>query len=69
MAEEALAIRERLTPGSLDVAASLHSLGAIFYYQGDLATAMKYYLKSMAIQEQRAPDSLDLAFNLTGMYA
>src|SRR5260370_27266349 len=37
--QQALVIREKLAPGSMDVAASLGNLGAVARQQGDLAGA------------------------------
>lgn len=71
---QALAIRERLAPNSLDVAASFNSLGNAAWSRGDLAdleAAHDYYNRALVIRERLAPDSLEVAasFNNLGNVA
>jgi tetratricopeptide (TPR) repeat protein len=78
--EEALSIRNGLAPESLDVAVTCICLGDVYHkqYQIDhdtdlpvherqqkLDKANHYYNMARAIQEQHAPDMLDLASTLT----
>jgi CHAT domain-containing protein/Tfp pilus assembly protein PilF len=60
----ALAIRERLAPNSLDVAASLHNLGNVSSDRGDFQAARDYSGRALAIRERLVPDSLDVAASL-----
>lgn len=61
---QALAIRERLAPNSLDVAASLDYLGIHAIVRGDLQGAQDYITRALTIQEHLAPNSLDVAFSI-----
>ncbi len=60
-AEQALRIRGRLAPGSLEFARTLNYLGAFAQRRGDLARAEEYHRKALAIEERVAPRSLDVA--------
>src|SRR5262249_9370749 len=51
----ALALFEKLAPGSLDVGASLNNLGHVAGQQGDLAEAKDYLQRALAIREKLAP--------------
>jgi Tfp pilus assembly protein PilF len=62
-----LAITEKLSPDSLDLAASLNNLGAVASERGDLATAEAYHKRALAIREKLAPDSLDVAYSLANL--
>ena len=68
---QALAIQERLAPGSLEVAASLDNLGLVAAEQGDREAAADLYKRALAIREHWAPDSLAVAasFNNLGNLA
>ena len=63
----ALAIRARLAPDSLAVAASLNNLGADAEARGDLARAQDHHLRALSIRERLAPDSLEIAWNLNNL--
>ena len=65
--EEALAIREKIAPVSLAVAASLSNLGMVVETSGDFAAAEGYYQRSLAIREKLAPESLDFAKSLNNL--
>jgi CHAT domain-containing protein/Tfp pilus assembly protein PilF len=66
-AGEALSIRERLVPGSLQAAESLHKMGAVVLGEGDLAAAKEYFLKALAIRERLAPGSMLMARSLNNL--
>src|SRR5215472_16282605 len=55
---------DRQAPNSLELAASLNSLGKVVEKQGDLAAAREYHRKALAIQEEKAPNSLEMAGSL-----
>jgi Tfp pilus assembly protein PilF len=59
--QQALAIREKLAPNSLDVAGTLDNLGNVAYSRGDLARAEQLYQRALAIREKLAPNSLQVA--------
>ncbi len=63
----ALAIRERLAPNSLEVAASLNNLGVLATKRGELDVAEDYHNRSLAIRERLAPNSLDVALSLNSL--
>jgi tetratricopeptide (TPR) repeat protein len=65
--EKALAIREKLAPNSLDVAAVNNILGGVAYDHGDLAIAEDHFNKALAIREKLAPNSLDVATTLNNL--
>jgi CHAT domain-containing protein len=65
--QQALAIKEKLAPDSLDVASSLHNLGSIAISRGDVAGAERYIQRALAIKEKLAPDSLDVASSLNNL--
>ena len=65
--ERSLLIRERLAPGSLDVAASLNNLGNVACKRGDLSLAQRYYERSLQIIERLAPESLNVATSLNNL--
>lgn len=62
LAEAYLALQERLDPGSLGVAASYNSLGAVASAQGDLVTGRRLMLQALAIQQRHAPNGQGAAF-------
>jgi CHAT domain-containing protein/Tfp pilus assembly protein PilF len=62
-----LKIRERLAPGSLDVATSLYNLGSVAWHRGELDAAQDFFLRSLKIQERLAPDSLNVAMSLSNL--
>jgi CHAT domain-containing protein/tetratricopeptide (TPR) repeat protein len=62
---EALAIREKHSPDSLEVAASLHNLAGITQsLHSDFATAKTYLERALEIRKRLAPDSLEVASSL-----
>jgi len=65
--EKALAIREKIAPESLAVAASLNNLGLVIHDRGDLGAAREYYQRALTIREDLAPESLDLAVSLNNL--
>jgi CHAT domain-containing protein/tetratricopeptide (TPR) repeat protein len=65
--ERALTIREKLVPGSRDVAGSLNNLGMVAVDEGDLAGARDFYQRALDIKEKLVPDTLDLANSLNNM--
>jgi CHAT domain-containing protein/Tfp pilus assembly protein PilF len=65
--QQALAIREKLAPNSLDVAGTLHNLGIVARNRGDLARAEQLYQQALAIFEHLAPNSLDVADTLNNL--
>lgn len=62
-----LEIRERLIPGSLEVAYNLSNLGLVAQDRGELAQAIDLHQRALAIFEQRAPDSLTMASGLNNL--
>jgi CHAT domain-containing protein/Tfp pilus assembly protein PilF len=62
-----IAIKEKLSPGSLDLAATLNNLGIISQLRGNLSEAETHYKASLAIKEKLAPDSEDVAFTLNNL--
>jgi CHAT domain-containing protein/Tfp pilus assembly protein PilF len=65
--QQALAIREKLAPNSLQVASTLNNLGNVAADRGDLARAEQYYQQALAIYEKLAPNSLDVAGTLNNL--
>jgi len=65
--QQALAMREKLAPGSLDVAESFNDLGNVAYSRGDLARAAGYYQRALAIRENLVPTSIDAATSLNSL--
>jgi len=63
----ALAIKEKLAPGSLEMAGSLHNIGAAILMRGNLSLAQDYILRALAIFEKLAPGSLEMAGSLMGL--
>jgi CHAT domain-containing protein/Tfp pilus assembly protein PilF len=63
--ERALAIKERLAPGSLAVATTLHNLGQLARVRNDLTAAQAYLSRALEIRERLARDSVDMARTLT----
>jgi CHAT domain-containing protein/Flp pilus assembly protein TadD len=61
---EVLALRQRLAPDSLVVAASLNNLGN---YVSDLAQQQRYHEEALALRERLAPRSLDTALSLNNL--
>ena len=62
--EGALAIQERLAPGGVAVARSLHDLGAVALQRGDLNTAAIHLNKSLSISTRLQPASPAMAATL-----
>jgi CHAT domain-containing protein/Tfp pilus assembly protein PilF len=67
LAEAALAIKERVAPGSLDLAVGLNNLGVLDRSRGDLASARAYFLRSKAIRERIAPGGFEVAVTLVNL--
>jgi len=63
----ALAIREKLAPGSLDMAASLTGLGIVAWNRGNLSSAQDYLLRALAIKEKASPESVEVASTLNNL--
>jgi len=61
---QALAIRQKLAPGSVDVAFSLDNLGNISEDRGNLAEAESYYQQALDISQKSVPESLAVARSL-----
>src|SRR5215212_523570 len=57
----AMEMRERLAPGSLDVADSLSQLAGLAWTKGDVPTFYALARRALKVQEQWAPDSLATA--------
>jgi CHAT domain-containing protein len=62
-----LSLREKLSPESPDVAASLNNLGIVVREQGNLAAARAYHERALAIHQKVAPDSPDMAASLNNL--
>ena len=63
----ALAIQEKLAPGSLAVARSLNGLGAVAEREGYSRKAENNYLHSLAISKVLDPNGMDAAVSLHGL--
>jgi CHAT domain-containing protein/Tfp pilus assembly protein PilF len=65
--EEALRIRERLAPGSLEAAESYTGLGQTAFSGGRLEEADRFFSSALEIQARLAPGSLEEARSLSGL--
>jgi CHAT domain-containing protein/tetratricopeptide (TPR) repeat protein len=65
--QQALAIREKLAPNSLQVASTLHNLGTVAANRGDLARAEQLFQQALAIFENLAPNSIEMASTLNNL--
>ncbi len=65
--QRALKIRQKLAPGSLDVASSLNNLGGLAWKLHDLDRATQYFESSLRLRQKLAPGSLDLAMSLNNL--
>jgi CHAT domain-containing protein/Tfp pilus assembly protein PilF len=63
----ALELRQKLAPGSLDVARTLSNLGLLAGDRGDLRKAAEYHSQALEIRERLAPNSLDVATSLANI--
>ncbi len=66
---QSLSIYTTLEAGGSQVALMLGDLGNLSLARGDLAAAEDYQRKSLAIREQIAPASLDVALGLNNLSA
>jgi CHAT domain-containing protein len=64
---QALEIRAKLAPESLDVARSLNDLGSIAWYRGDLDTAEHDHQEALGMAQKLAPGGIDVAKNLNNL--
>jgi hypothetical protein len=64
---QALAIREKLSPDSLGVAASFSNLAGVEWSRGDLAKAEEYLSQGWVIVKRLDPGSLSEASMLNGL--
>lgn len=64
---QALVIRKKIAPDSLDVAASLTTLGVVFLEHGDLVRAEEYYRQALGIQVKLSPGSFNFAVSLVNL--
>ena len=62
-----MSIREKLAPGSVEVAYSLTGLGNVALARGDLAGARRDYDQALAIEEKSRPGSLAVAGSLSNL--
>jgi CHAT domain-containing protein/Tfp pilus assembly protein PilF len=65
--EGALAIRERLAPGSLSVAESLTGLGQVAFSGAKLDEAGRFFAGAISLQEALVPGSLEMAKSLSNL--
>ena len=65
----ALAIDEKLSPGSLNTAAVLNNLGIIKNDRGELDAADELYRRALSVKERLAPGSLEVASTLNNLGA
>lgn len=63
----ALAIRERVSPESIDVAASLNNIGILSSQRGDPVRAEDYYNRSLDLVERLEPGGLEAARRLNNL--
>src|SRR5260370_28120412 len=64
---QSLAIKERLSPGSLTVSDTLERLGRVTMNRGDLEAAEVYFLRALTITAQLAPGTEREAIDLTDL--
>jgi CHAT domain-containing protein/Tfp pilus assembly protein PilF len=67
----ALDIRNKLAPNSIDLAWTFNNLGLVAADRGDIDAAKEFYEQALAIQQRLVPDSADVAssFNNLGSIA
>jgi CHAT domain-containing protein/tetratricopeptide (TPR) repeat protein len=63
----ALGLQEKLAPGSLAMADTLHHLGAVARAQRNLLVARDYHRRALTIRKKLAPGSLDVAKSLSSL--
>ncbi len=64
---QALEIRQKLAPGSLDVAHSFNGLGIDARRRGDLVNAEQYHRQALEIRQKLAPGSLAVAASFNNL--
>jgi CHAT domain-containing protein/Tfp pilus assembly protein PilF len=64
---KAYAIREKLAPGSLDLASSFSDLATLSAIRGDLTTAEERFSKALALRQQLAPESIEMGGTLINL--
>jgi CHAT domain-containing protein len=62
--KQALTIKQKLDPDSLNLASTLENLGDVAYARHNLATAKTYYDQALGIRTKLAPSSPDMAASL-----
>lgn len=62
-----LGIREKLAPGSLDLAASFHDLATLAGLRGEMTTAKERFSKALKLRQRLAPDSIEMAGTLISL--
>jgi CHAT domain-containing protein/Tfp pilus assembly protein PilF len=63
----ALAIDERLSPGTIDTAVDYNNLGLVAQDRGDLKKAEGYYRQALAIQQELLPGSQNIGITLNNL--
>lgn len=63
----AFAIRQRLAPDSLEIAAIFHNLGFVARNSGDLNTAEDYHCRALEICERLAPNTMAVRISLSNL--
>lgn len=64
---KAQAIREKLAPGSLDLASSFSELAVLSAIRGDLTTAEDLFSKAFTLRERLAPESVETGGTLVNL--
>jgi CHAT domain-containing protein/Tfp pilus assembly protein PilF len=64
---QAYSIREKLAPGSLDLAASITDLGYLAGLRNDVAAAAEHFSKALELQQRLAPESREFATTLINL--
>lgn len=69
LAEQALAIRERVPARDVDIAESLTTLGTVYYYKGDFGRAEPLFQRALSLQETLPDNDLLIAESLNNLAA
>jgi CHAT domain-containing protein/Tfp pilus assembly protein PilF len=64
---QAAALDKQAGPTTLGLAKSLHSIGLLYWVQGDLQNAEDYFQQALAIRQKTAPDSLVVAAGINNL--
>jgi CHAT domain-containing protein/Tfp pilus assembly protein PilF len=65
--DKAYAIREKLAPGSLDLASSFYDLATLSAIRGNLTAAEELFSKALEIRQRLAPESIEMGGTLINL--